>query len=90
MIQDFSIPKTADLPQERLPKNNQFVFETTGFYFIGPFPVKNNGKLFNRYVLLSTCVVIRAGHLKGSNGLSTESTINCIRRFVSRRGKPNK
>ena len=29
MIQDVSIPKIADLPQERLPKNNQFVSEST-------------------------------------------------------------
>ena len=90
MIQDVSIPKMADLPQERLPKNNQFVFETTGLDFIGLFPVKNNGKLSSRYVLLFTCLVVRAVHLEVSNDLSTDSTINCIRRFVSRRGKPNK
>ena len=90
MIQDVSIPKMADLPQERLPKNNQFVFETTGLDFIGPFPVKNKGKLFSRYVLLFTSLFVRAVHLEVSNDLSTESTINCIRRFVSRRGKPNK
>ena len=90
MIQDVSIPKMAELPQERLPKNNQFVFETTGLDFIGPFPVKNNGKLSSRYLLLFTCLVVRAVHLEVSNDLSTDSTINCIRRFVSRRGKPNK
>ena len=88
MIQDFSIPKTADLPQDRLPKNTQFVFETNGLDFIGPFLVKNNGKLFNWYVLLFTCLVIRAVHLEASDGLSTDSTNNCVRRFVSRRGKP--
>ena len=90
MIQDVSIPKMAVLSQERLPKNNQFVFETTGLDFIGPFLVKNNGKLFSRYVLLFTCLVVRAVYLKVSNDLSTDSTINCIKRFVSRREKPNK
>ena len=90
MIKDISIPKMADLPQERLPKNNQFVFETTGLDFIAPFPVKNNGKLSSHYVLLFTCLVVRAVHLEVSNDLSTDSTINCIKRFVSRRGKPNK
>ena len=29
MIQDVSNPKMADLPQERLPRNNQFVYKTT-------------------------------------------------------------
>ena len=90
MMQDVSIPKMADLPQEMLPKDNQFVFETTGLDFIGPFPVKNNGKLFSRYVLLFTCLAVRAVRLEVSNDLSTDSTINCKRRFVSRRKKPNK
>ena len=89
MIQDVGIPKMSDLPQEWLPKDNQFVFETTGLDFIGPFPVKNNGKLSSRYVLLFTCLVVRAVHLEFSNDLSTDSTINCIRRLVNRRGKPN-
>ena len=64
MFQDVSIPKMADLPQERLPKNNQFVFETAGLDFFGPFPVNNNGKLSSRYVLLFTCLVVRAVHLE--------------------------
>ena len=66
MIRDVSIPKMADLPQERLPKNNQFIFETTGFDIIGPFLVKNNGKLNSRYVLLFTYLVVRPVHLEVS------------------------
>ena len=87
-IQDVNIPKKADLPQEGLPKNNQFVFETSGLDFIGPFPVKNNGKLFSRYVLLFKCLVVKAVYLEVSNDLSTDSTTNCIRRFVSREENP--
>ena len=90
MLQDVCTPQMADLPEDRLPKKNQFVFETTGLDFIGPFPVKNNGRLSSRYILLFTCLVVRAVHLEVSNDLTTDSTINCIRRFVSRRGKPNK
>ena len=84
---EVTIPKMADLPQEKLPKNNKFVVENNWTWFIGPFPAKNNGKLFSRYVLLFTCLVV---HLEVSNDLTTDSTINCNRRFVSRRGKPNK
>ena len=90
MQQDVSNPQMADLLKERLPKKNQFVFETTGLGFIGPFPVKNNGRLSSRYILLFICLVVRAVHLEVSIDLTTDSTINCIRRFISRRGKPNK
>ena len=90
MQQDVSKPQMADLTKERLTKKNQLVFETTGLDFIGPFPVKNNGRLSSRYNLLFTCLVVRAVHLDVSNDLTTDSAINCIRRFISRRGKPNK
>ena len=89
LIQDVSIPKMADLHRERLPKIPQIVFETTGLDFIWPFPVKNDNKLFSRYVLLFTCLVLRAVHLEVWNNLSTDQTIICIRSFVSRRGKPS-
>ena len=79
----------ADIPAERLPEKNQFVFETTGLDFIGPFPVKNHGSLSSRYILLFACLVVRAVHLEVSNDLTTDSTINCIRRFISRKRKPN-
>ena len=88
MLQDVSTPQMADLPAERLLKKDQFVFETTGLDFIGPFHVKNNGRLSSRYILLFTCLV-RAVYLEFSNDLTTDSTINCITRFISRRGKPN-
>ena len=89
MIQNIRFPKLADLALERLPKCNQFVFETTGFDFIGLFPVKNKGNLFSRYVLIFTCLVFRPVHLEISNHLITDSAINFRTRFVSRRGKPN-
>ena len=79
-----------DLPAERLPKKNQIVFETTGLDFIGAFLLKNHGSLSSRYILLFTCLFVRAIRLEVSNDLTTDSTINCIRRFISRRGKFNK
>ena len=90
MLQDVSIPQLADLPAEILPVKNQFFFETTGLDFIGLFPVKNHGRLSSRYFLLFARLVVRAVHLEVSNDLTTDSAINCIRRFISRRGKLNK
>ena len=88
MAQEISPPQMSDLPSERLPLQNHFAFATTGLDFIGPFPIKQCGKFATRYVLLFSCLVVRAVHLEVSESLSTGSTMSCIRRFISRRGKP--
>ena len=90
MIQEIQQPQMSDLPCERLPSEHHFVFATTGLDFIGPFPVSQSGRHATRYVLLFTCLVVRAVHLEIAENLSTDSTMNCIRRFISRRGKPKK
>ena len=90
MIQEIQQLQMSDLQCERLPSEHQFVFTTTGLDFIGPFPVSQCGRHATRYVLLFTYLVVRAVHLEISENLSTDSTMNCIRRFISRRGKPKK
>ncbi|XP_075261158.1 uncharacterized protein LOC142352888 [Convolutriloba macropyga] len=88
MAQEISPPQMSDLPSERLSLQNHFAFATTGLDFIGPFPIKQCGKFATRYILLFSCLVVRAVHLEVSESLSTDSTMSCIRRFISRRGKP--
>ena len=90
MIQEVAAPQMADLPEFRLPQENHNVLQTTGLDFIGPFPVKEHGKNMARYILHFTCLVVRAVYLEVAVDLTTDSTINCIRRFVSLRGKPKK
>ena len=90
MIQEVAAPQMADLPEFRLPRENHQVFQTTGLDFVGPFPVKEHGRNRPRYILLFTCLVVRAVHLEVAVDLTTDSTINCIRRFISRRGKPKR
>ena len=90
MIQEIQQPQMSDLPCEQLPSEHHFVFATTGFDFIGPFSVSQCGRHATRYVLLFTCLVVRAVHFEITENLSTDSTMNCIRRFISRRGKPKK
>ena len=75
----------SDLPSERLPLQNHFAFAITGLDFIGPFPIKQCGKIATRYILLFSCLVVRAVLLEVSESLSTDSTMSCIRRFISRR-----
>ena len=88
MLQDVAAIQTVDLPEFRLTKENHHVFQTTGLDFVGPFPVKEHGRNRPRYILLFTCIVVRAVHLEIALDLTTDSIINCIRRFISRRGKP--
>ena len=80
----------SDLPCEQLPSGHHVVFTTTGFDFIGPFRVSQCGRDATRYVLLFTCLVLRAVRLEIAENLSTDSTMNCIRRFFSCRGRPRK
>ena len=88
VAQENNPPQMSDRPIERLPPKNQFAFETTGLDFIGPFPIKQCGKFATRYFLLFWCLVVRAIPLEISERVSTESTMSCIRRFISRRRKP--
>ena len=88
MIRDVRIPKMADLPHKKLLKIINL--SSKQLDFIEPFPVKNSGKLFSLYVLLLKCLVVGAVHLEVSNDISTASTINCISRFIGRKGKPTK
>ena len=90
MIQEEAAPQMAGLPEFRLPRENHQVFQTTGLDFVGPFPVKEHGRNRTRYILLFMCLVVQAVHLEVAVHLTADSTINCIRRFISRRGKPKK
>ena len=51
--------------------------------------MKQCGKFATRYILLFSCLVVRAVHLEISQRLSTDSTTSCIRKFISCHGKPN-
>ena len=83
MQQQVDYPQMSDLPIDRLPsKNGHFPFATTGLDYVGPFPIILQGKQYQAYILLFTCLVIRAVHLEISLGLSTDSTLLCIRRFL--------
>lgn len=65
-------------------------FKVTGTDFAGPIYIitksKNKQKV---YIMVFTCAAIRAIHLEIVPDLSTESCINALRRFISKRGVPN-
>ena len=74
----------ADLPRERLFQEPPFTY--CGIDMFGPILVKEGRKEMKRYGCRFKCLSNRAIHIKSTNSLSTDSFIEALRRFVSRRG----
>ena len=74
----------AELPKDRLTPAPPFTF--TGVDFFGPYLIKEGRKELKRYGCLFTCLVSRAIHIETANSLETDSFIQALRRFISRRG----
>ena len=75
----------SDLPTERLSEDHP-AFSRTGVDFMGPIEIKVKRSKVKRWVMVFTCLASRAVHLEVASSLDTDSCINAIRRFVSRRG----
>ncbi|XP_062542447.1 uncharacterized protein LOC134210417 [Armigeres subalbatus] len=80
-------PMMAQLPEVRVTGLVR-PFTHTGVDYFGPIQVKLGRSLVKRWVALFTCLAIRAVHVELVQGLSTQSCILAIRRFVARRGSP--
>jgi len=67
-------------------------FTYTSVDFAGPFFTKQTGRRAKekRYLCLFTCLEVRAVHLEIAYSLDTDSFINALIRFISRRGTPQK
>jgi len=74
----------SDLPEDRLESTPPFTYCAVDYF--GPFVVKESRKELKRYGVLFTCMASRAIHLEIANSLETDSFINALRRFISRRG----
>lgn len=79
----------GDLPSVRLGYRLS-PFANCGLDFFGPLYVKIGKKKEKRWGALFTCLTIRAVHLELVPSISSYSTIMAIRRFVARRGVPQK
>lgn len=65
-------------------------FSTCGIDYAGPFSIKEGvrGRLTKKaYLCLFVCFVTKAVHLELATDLSTEAFLNCLRRFIARRGR---
>jgi len=74
----------GDLPKERVDTENISAFNFVGVDFFGPISAQH-GKV---YVLLITCLQVRAVHLETVLSLETSEFIAAFSRFIARRGRP--
>ena len=79
------VQKMADLPEDRIA-GDEPPFTRTGVDFFGPFLIKQGRSSPKRYGCLFTCLQTRAIHLELAYSLDASSFINCLQRFVCRRG----
>ena len=79
----------ADLPDSRLQMDSHpfaFAFAFTGLDYFGPILIRQKCNQVKRYECIFKCLTTRAVHLELAADLSTDSFLNVLRRFLSRRG----
>ncbi|XP_066935299.1 uncharacterized protein [Clytia hemisphaerica] len=79
-----STQKMADLPEDRTTETAPFTYVGTDLF--GPFMIKERRSLLKRYGIIFTCMSSRAVHLECVSTMDTDSFIQCLRRFIGRRG----
>ncbi|MCP4490541.1 MAG: DDE-type integrase/transposase/recombinase [Gammaproteobacteria bacterium] len=84
----YKLPPMPQLPVERITKSRPFQY--VGLDYFGPVFIKNGSEKSKVWVSLFTCLATRAVHLEVARDMSTEKFLNCLRRFVARRGQPSK
>ena len=84
-----SLQQMAPLPERRIETKLR-AFENTGIDFAGPFELKvGRGKSRKKvWILVLTCLAVRAVHFEITGGLDTTNVINAISRFCDIRGVP--
>lgn len=85
----FSVPagqRMANLPIDRLVPYEP-PFSSVGVDVFGPFLVRQGRSDPKRYGCIFTCLRCRAIHIEVLASLETNSFINALQRFVSRRGQ---
>ena len=82
----YSYPTSSPLPKFRL--SGERAFKYVGIDFCGPVFVKIGKETDKGYIALITCAVTRMVHLELMPDLTSNSLVNCLKRFTSRRGVP--
>lgn len=86
----FNEPIMAPLPEHRVQQARPFT--VSGVDFAGPLIIRSgirgrSGK--KAWIAIFVCFVTRAIHIEAVEDLTSSAFIAALRRFISRRGKPN-
>ena len=84
----YKPPPMPPLPSSRVSRTVPFHY--TGVDYFGPIMVRNKKDNSQSKVwgCLFTCLSTRAVHLELVEDMTAETFLNCLRRFIARRGKP--
>ena len=82
----YKMPPMPSWPISRVKESAPFSF--TGLDYIGPLYIKQGTQLSKVWICLFTCMAVRAIHLELVADLSAKEFFLCLKRFISRRGKP--
>ena len=84
-------PSHSDLPVLRFDSSN--AFNSIGVDYLGPLfvlPVYGpKNKLYKDYIVLYTCTATRGLILEVTQNASANTFVNCLKRFIARRGCPS-
>ncbi|XP_076246223.1 uncharacterized protein LOC143186434 [Calliopsis andreniformis] len=78
----------GNLPASRVTPARPF--NTCGVDYAGPFLLKERGRskiTYKSYICIFVCFVTKAIHIELATDLSTEAFLNCLYRFIARRGR---
>ncbi|KAL7077898.1 hypothetical protein ACQ4LE_002943 [Meloidogyne hapla] len=84
----YALPQMPPLPNDRVQQRRPF--QSIGVDYAGPTLTKLNGALIKCWLVLITCLTTRAVYLEPTLDLTAASFINVFRRFISRRGRPER
>nr|CAD2194977.1 unnamed protein product [Meloidogyne enterolobii] len=84
----YALPVMPPLPADRVQRRRPF--ESVGLDYLGPTLARQAGVVVKVWIVIITCLSVRAVYLEPTYDLSASSFINVLRRFISRRGKPRR
>ena len=85
----FGSPPPRNLPTDRTM--GSIPFQVLGLDYAGPILYRHSKKRDGKaYILLFACSLTRAIHLELLNNQTTEEFMKAFKRFIARRGRPQK